>query len=101
MEGPNWLTEGMADYARDRFGDPRNNGDWKLMPYDPKFNYTAGYVRTAPFLKFVEGKKKGSMKKIFDELRAVKYTEASWKKLTGQSLDQWWQAYSKAGSSGK
>lgn len=37
--GPGWLTEGIADYARNQFGVNNAAANWKLPDYKPTQNY--------------------------------------------------------------
>lgn len=96
--GPGWLIEGIADYARWQFGVANNESNWSLPPYKPGQKYTDAYRVTAAFLKFVEGKYRGTVKGLFDDQHAFKYTDGSWKRLTGKTVDQLWDDYSKTGS---
>ena len=94
-EGPGWLTEGIADYARYVFGVNNVKGDWKLPEYKERQSYTNAYRVTARFLLWVE---KNKDKKIVDEMdsamRAGTYKPDLWIKLTGKSVDDLWKEYS-------
>lgn len=92
--GPGWLTEGIADYARYKFGINNDAAKWSLPPYKEGQNYTNSYRITARFLVWVEKNVKKNMVKELDrELRAHTYVEASWQLLTKKSLDELWKDY--------
>ena len=92
--GPGWLTEGIADYARYKFGVNNEAANWKLPDYKPTQKYTDAYRVTARFLAWIELKvKKGAVKKFDAEMRAHTFTDASWKNVTGKTLDELWASY--------
>lgn len=92
--GPGWLTEGITDYVRHKYGVDNAGANWSLTPFDPKHNYKNSYRITARFLVWLE---KNENKKIVDELdkalRTKTYTPETWVKLTGKSLDELWTNY--------
>ena len=93
--GPGWLTEGIADYVRYKYGVNNEAGKWSLTPYRETHNYNNSYRITARFLVWLENNQR---KTIVDELdtamRAHTYTPEIWKDLTGKTLDELWLAYS-------
>ncbi|MBS1500978.1 MAG: secretory protein [Bacteroidetes bacterium] len=92
--GPGWLTEGIADYARYKFGVNNNAAKWSLTPYKQGQSYENAYRVTARFLLWVEEKMKPGIVKTLDtELRAHTYTNDSWKQQTGKTLDDLWKIY--------
>ena len=52
--GPGWLTEGIADYARYKFGINNPAAKWALPDYKPTQKYTDAYRITARFLVWIE-----------------------------------------------
>jgi len=93
--GPGWLTEGIADYARFKFGVDNAGANWTLPAYKSAQSYTNAYRVTARFLVWVENNVKAGLVKDFDaQLRAHTFTDASWKNATGKTLDELWAAYS-------
>jgi len=48
--GPGWLTEGIADYARYKFGVNNPAAKWALPAYKSTQKYTDAYRVTARFL---------------------------------------------------
>ena len=93
--GPGWLTEGIADYARYKFGVNNLAAKWALPEYKPTQNYDNAYRITARFLAWMEVKVKPGIVKTLDaQLRRHTYTDRSWKQLTGKSADELWKAYS-------
>ncbi len=94
-ETPGWLTEGIADYARYKFGVNNDAANWKLPDYKPTQSYTNAYRITARFLLWIEEKvKPGIVKDLNNQLRKHTYTDGSWKDLTGKTVDELWKSYS-------
>ena len=93
--GPGWLTEGIADYVRYKFGVDNAGAGWTLPEYKSTQSYTNSYRITARFLAWLENHgNKGLVKKLDAALRGRKYSEEIWKTETGKTLDELWKAYS-------
>jgi basic secretory peptidase family protein len=90
---PGWLIEGIADYVRDLYGVNNQASGWRLTD-DPSKYYNGGYGHTALFLIWVE---ENRLPTIVDELMAAlvsgSYSAQTWTELTGQSVEQLWNAY--------
>jgi hypothetical protein len=92
--GPGWLTEGIADYARYKYGVNNDAAKWSLTPYKAGQNYDNAYRITARFLVWIEEKVKPGIVKTLDaQLRQHTYTDNSWKQLTGKTVDELWNTY--------
>jgi len=92
--GPGWLTEGIADYARYKFGVNNAAAKWVLPDYKPTQNYDNAYRVTARFLLWLEEKVKPGIVKDFDkQMREHTFTDNSWKTATGKTVDELWKAY--------
>lgn len=92
--GPGWLTEGIADYARNKFGVNNAAANWSLPAYKPTQNYDNAYRITARFLLWIEVKVKPGMVRTLDfQLRTHSFTNNSWQQLTGKTVDELWKAY--------
>ncbi|HMG08342.1 MAG TPA: basic secretory protein-like protein [Mucilaginibacter sp.] len=92
--GPGWLTEGIADYARYKFGVDNAGAKWALPAFKTSQSYENSYRITARFLVWVEkGIKPGLVKDLDGQLRDHTFTDDSWKKETGKTLDELWAAY--------
>jgi hypothetical protein len=92
--GPGWLTEGIADYVRYKFGVNNPGANWALPAFRSQQSYTNSYRVTARFLEWLEKRgNKGIVKKLDADMRAHTYTAEVWKEETGQSLDELWKAY--------
>jgi len=92
--GPGWLTEGIADYARNKFGVNNAAANWSLPAYKPTQNYDNAYRITARFLLWIEEKVKPGMVRTLDfQLRTHSFTNNSWKQLTGKTVDELWSRY--------
>jgi hypothetical protein len=89
-----WLTEGIADFSRNKFGVNNAAVGWSLATYQSGQNYDAGYQVTARFLLWIENKVKPDFVKLTDaQLRAHTFTDDTWKQLTGKTLTELWAAY--------
>src|ERR1700759_2866935 len=90
--GPGWLTEGIADYARYKFGVNNDAAKWALPAYKSSQNYDNAYRVTARFLVWIEEKVKPGIVKDFNkQLRMHTFTDNSWKDATGKTLDELWK----------
>jgi hypothetical protein len=93
-KGAGWLTEGIADYVRYKYGVNNEKGNWSLTPFKETQSYTNAYRITARFLAWLE---KNVDKKIVDKLdkasREGTYTADSWKAFTGKTVDELWASY--------
>jgi len=92
--GPSWLTEGIADYVRAKYGINNQAADWSLPNYNSSQNYTDSYRVSARFLVWIEKyHERNFVKKIDQHLRTNTYTDDLWIKYTGVSLDELWNLY--------
>ncbi|WP_428331536.1 basic secretory protein-like protein [Mucilaginibacter sp.] len=92
--GPVWLTEGIADYARYKFGVDNAGAKWSMPEYKTTQNYTNSYRITARFFVWMEEKvKSGVVKDLDSSLRSHTYNNDTWKELTGKTVDELWAAY--------
>ncbi|EHQ27407.1 MULTISPECIES: basic secretory protein-like protein [Mucilaginibacter] len=90
----NWLTDGIADYARYTFGVNNSKSGWALPAFQNGQSYKNSYRVAARFLVWVEQyKNKNIVKKLDEALRQGNYQPAIWQKLTGSKLDELWTAY--------
>jgi len=93
-ETPGWLTEGIADYVRAKFGVDNPGAGWTLPAFSPKQNYTDAYRVTARFLLWAEKKHDKKLVQQLDAaLRAGTYKPDLWKTLTGKTVDELWKEY--------
>lgn len=94
--GPGWLTEGIADFARYQFGIDNAAAHWQLPEYKAGQSYENSYRITARFFVWLEKKVKPGMIKTIDvSLRDHTYTPQIWEKLTHKDLDTLWSDYVK------
>ena len=94
--GPGWLTEGVADYARYKFGVDNTGAKWTLPDLKPEHSYKNSYRITARFFAWIEKNvKAGTIKAVDAALRDHTYTNAIWTNLTGKDLDGLWADYVK------
>lgn len=92
--GPGWLTEGIADFARNKFGVNNAAAKWALPDYKPTQNYDNAYRVTARFLYWIEEKvKPGIVKELDKQMREHTYTDETFKNLTGKNVDELWKDY--------
>jgi hypothetical protein len=90
---PGWLVEGIADYARYRYGVNNAAAGWSLPDYQAGQNYTDSYRITARFLVWVEQHHGGTVQGLDAALRGRSYSDQTWVQLTGASLDTLWGQY--------
>ncbi len=92
--GPGWLTEGIADYARYKFGVDNAGARWTLPALKPEHSYKNSYRITARFFAWIEKEvKPGTIKAVDASLRDHTYTLEIWTRLTGKDLDGLWAEY--------
>lgn len=92
--GPWWITEGIADYARYKFGVDNAGAHWALPDYKAGQKYDNGYRVTARFFAWLEAHGHPGIVKIMDQsMRNHKYKEELWKDQTTKSLDDLWASY--------
>jgi len=91
---PGWVTEGIADYVRYKFGVDNEGAGWKLPAFSPVHSYRDSYRITARFFNWIEENiKKGFVVALDSRARAGQYNAAVWKEITGKTLDELWQEY--------
>jgi len=94
--GPGWLTEGIADYARYKFGVDNPGAKWTLPALKPEHTYKNSYRITARFFAWIEKNvKAGTIKAVDASLRDHSYKPEIWTTLTGKDLDALWADYVK------
>lgn len=94
--GPGWLTEGIADYVRYKYGVDNEKAGWSLTPFNEKQHYTNAYRITARFLVWIsQNYDENLVPKMDKNLRAKTYTDELWKEYTGHTVDELWEEYSK------
>jgi hypothetical protein len=92
--GPGWLTEGIADYVRFKYGVNNEKAGWSLTPFKATQSYTNSYRITARFLVWLDKNiRPGIVNQLDAAMRTQTYTQGIWKDLTGKSLDELWTAY--------
>lgn len=91
---PGWSVEGLADYARDRYGCSNAAGGWSLPNLSATHKYTDAYRVTARFYKWLEVKVDPKILEALDVAsRAGLYGETFWTQRTGKTIDQLWADY--------
>ena len=97
--GPVWLTEGIADFIRYKYGVDNIGSKWALPEFTTWQNekkYENSYRITARFFEWIEQKiKPGMIMAIDKELRNHTYNNDIWAKLSGKTIDELWNVYSK------
>ena len=97
--GPVWLTEGIADFIRYKYGVDNIGSKWYLPEFQEQHNekkYENSYRITARFFEWIDQKiKPGLIIAIDKELRNHTYTAETWVKLSGKSIDELWAEYAK------
>jgi hypothetical protein len=97
--GPVWLTEGIADFIRYKYGVDNIGSKWALPEFTTKQNekkYENSYRVTARFFEWMDQKvKPGMIVAIDKELRNHNYNKDTWVKLSGKTIDELWDDYAK------
>ena len=97
--GPVWLTEGIADFIRYKYGVDNIGSKWFLPEFTEKHNekkYENSYRITARFFEWIDQKiKPGLIIQIDKELRNHTYTQDTWFNLSGKTIDELWDEYAK------
>jgi hypothetical protein len=97
--GPVWLTEGIADFIRYKYGVDNIGSKWYLPDFAPQHNekkYENSYRITARFFEWIDQKvKPGMIIQIDKELRNRTYNQDTWVKLSGKTIDELWAEYAK------
>ncbi|MCW0484401.1 basic secretory protein-like protein [Gaoshiqia sediminis] len=92
--GPWWVTEGIADYVRFRFGLDNAKAGWSLPDVTENQNYDNSYRITARFFVWIEqNKNKKFVEKMDKIMRDHKYSDEVWVKLTGKTTAELWEEY--------
>lgn len=87
---PGWLTEGIADYARQVHG-PKENG-WALPErLTRKNSYKDSYRVTAKFLVWLDEKHAGSVDKLHRQMQNREFQIGDFKTITGKTVDTLWE----------
>jgi hypothetical protein len=93
-QAPGWLTEGIADYVRDRYGLANAEAGWKFQAPGPDNSYTDGYRVTGAFLAWLEATKTGGIVRALDrQARAGSYDDTNWTALAGAPVETLWREY--------
>ena len=94
---PMWVTEGIADYARHKYGVDNKGSGWAMPNLQKNHKYTDAYRVTARFFVWLENRANRQLIRRLDTaMRDGKYAEAFWKEQTGHDLDTLWACYQKA-----
>ena len=93
---PGWVTEGIADYARAKFGVNNVAGGWTMPEYDSRQSYQNAYRVTARFFVWLEKHVKPGIVVALDQsMREGRYAPEFWTQQTGKNVDELWQNYGK------
>lgn len=91
---PSWLTEGIADYVRYKYGLQNAAGGWSLPAFSAAQHYNDSYRITGRFLAWLEVKVDATLVNELDKhMRLQTYTDVTWKTFTGKTVDELWQLY--------
>ncbi|PKD16398.1 secretory protein [Salegentibacter salinarum] len=92
--GPGWLTEGIADYVRYKYGVNNEDAEWFLPDYSAGQSYKNSYRITARFLAWISNNYNRNLVVTLDRnMRENTYSEILWKEITGNTLEELWEAY--------
>ena len=89
-----WVTEGIADFIRFKYGVDNSGSGWAMPYYRTEQSYKNGYRVTARFFVWIEKQHPGFIESLDIIMRNDEYDEKVWEKLTGKTVDQLWEIYS-------
>ena len=93
-EEPSWLVEGIADFARHKFGWKNKKANWSLGDFQPGQHYTNSYRITARFLVWFEKRSTGAVRKLDRAMRAGNFnSQQTWQRVARAPIDQLWSEY--------
>jgi hypothetical protein len=91
---PGWAVEGLADYARYKYGLYNSPAGWSLPAYSSSQSYTNSYRVTARFFVWLENKVRATiLLELDDTMKAGAYSSSFWTSRTGKPVDQLWAQY--------
>lgn len=91
---PSWIIEGLADYARDRYGMWNAASGWTLPAPNTTSSYAEGYRTTARFFKWLEARYWSALlDELDDEMRGGRYSEIFWISRTNHTVGELWTEY--------
>ena len=89
---PGWAVEGLADYARWKYGF--SNQQWSLPARRPEHRWTDSYRVTAAFFRWLEAHRHASFPEELNQaLRARTYGDSFWHLHFGKPIAQLWTDY--------
>lgn len=95
-----WV-EGVADYARYRFGKDNAACGWSISHHEPGSAYTDGYRATARFLAWtVDSGGDRIVQDLDAALRNGTYSNVFWTARTGDDIAALWSRYVRASAEG-
>lgn len=93
-KAPTWLVEGIADYARDKYGIDNAGAGWALPDQiKDKQHYNSSYRVTGAFLKWADAQHPGLVKRMDAALRTGQYTPQLWNQLADKDVAALWAQY--------
>ncbi len=91
---PGWAVEGLADYARYKYGIYNDAGGWSMPQYSTNQSYTDSYRVTARFFVWLENHIRPTILTELDStMRTSQYYPEFWTERTGKTVDQLWMKY--------
>jgi hypothetical protein len=92
---PGWAVEGLADYARFRYGLYNSQAGWSLPAFSSSQHYTNAYRVTARFFVWLENRVRSTiLLELDDAMKSGSYSPSFWTFRTGFTVDQLWAQYS-------
>ncbi|WP_319482927.1 basic secretory protein-like protein [uncultured Draconibacterium sp.] len=92
--GPWWVTEGIADYVRYKYGVDNEGAGWSLPDVKEDHKYDSSYRITARFFVWiVQNKNQNFVKEMDKIMRDHTYNKEVWVELTGKNPAALWKEY--------
>lgn len=88
---PGWLVEGLADYARQKYG-PKEQPGWALPArLAARQTYKDSYRVAARFLGWLESRHPGVLDQVHRRLQDREFSLDDFRTFTGKSVDTLWR----------
>jgi len=94
---PMWITEGLADYGREKFGLNNKATGWSITKVTGKKSkrlYEQGYTIAAGFFIWIEKNIDETLPKDLNEaMKSGRYSRNYFIEKTGKTIDELWEVY--------
>lgn len=93
VDYPVWAMEGLADFARAKYGLYNQQSGWSLGSFATTQHYIDSYRVTARFFTWLQ-KRRPFVDQLDARMRSGIYRDSFWHEVCGRTVDQLWADYS-------